>query len=162
MEDNEGSASWTQNSDPTQTTNPIAPRLNVEGQRAILPFLQTCNQIITDCRQNHISRTNAIIRLFSRRDDKHRQPRFDSINNLNRSIATYINLLNDICWENSQATHDVGNQWQIVDDDDETDDASGAHEEIKSDGDDNGHDSGALSEWPRWTKKWCHYMKKWQ
>ena len=58
----------------------------------------------------------------------------------------YIDLLNNIHQENIQATHDVGNQWQIVDDNDETDDAFGAHKEIESDSDNDGHDSGALPE----------------
>ena len=150
MEDNEDSRSWTQNLYPSQTAVSVPPRPNVGECCAAVSFLQVCDQIIADCQQDQISRTDATIQLFHWRDDEWGQSRFESIENLNCSIRTYINSLDEIIWENAQAACDVGTRWQIIDNNDESDDGSSTRKGDQLDGNNDQHHSDVLPEWQQW------------
>ncbi|KAH9956949.1 hypothetical protein BGW80DRAFT_1384941, partial [Lactifluus volemus] len=114
----ETASSQTQPSQSSQAAKPVTPAQIVGPIRVAADFIHACDDIVTDYRRDRLSRTDAMVRLLRRADEERLQPGFSDHNKVYRSLALYINSLENAEEENNQAARDAMRQFDQAEEQD--------------------------------------------
>ncbi|KAH9960231.1 hypothetical protein BGW80DRAFT_1564402 [Lactifluus volemus] len=113
MPENETSTSQTQESQSTVPQNSFAPPQNVgriPHRPVATAYLRACDDIVADFRRDRLSRDNVVVMLLRRAEQEREQGGFEDHEQVYRSIAIYMEALQNVDEENIEAGREGGRQ----------------------------------------------------